>query len=119
MANFRLTHVAQADISGVLIWSHKSFGEAAEGRYAALIAAAIRDVAERSTDIGFTSHPELGDGVLTWHLAQSRGRSRGGDVRRPRHFLVCRREGEILAIGRLLHDAMDLQLHVSAGMDWS
>ncbi|MEJ7794204.1 MAG: hypothetical protein WKF50_01520 [Nocardioides sp.] len=117
--NYRLTHLAQADISGILIWSYESFGEAAEARYAALIAAAIRDVAERSTDIGFTSHQELGDGVLTWHLAQSRGRSRGSDVRRPRHFLVCRRERDILAIGRVLHDAMDLQLHVTAGMDWS
>ena len=29
MANYRLTHLAQADISGVLIWSHESFGEAA------------------------------------------------------------------------------------------
>lgn len=119
MANYRLTHVAQADISGILTWSHESFGEAAEARYAALIAAAVRDVAERSDDVGFTSHPELGDGVLTWHLAQSRGRSRGGDVRRPRHFLVCLPDGEILVIGRVLHEAMDLQLHVSAGMDWS
>lgn len=117
--SYRLTHLAQADISGILVRSHASFGEAAEVRYAALIAAAIRDAAERSTDIGFTSHPELGDGVLTWHLAQSRGRSREGDVRRPRHFLLCRREGEILAIGRVLHDAMDLQLHVTAEMDWS
>lgn len=34
MVNYRLTHLAQADISGVLIWSYKSFGEAAEARYA-------------------------------------------------------------------------------------
>ena len=119
MVNYRLTHLAQADIAGILVRCHAGFGEAAEMRYAGLIAAAIRDAADRSTGIGFTSHPELGDGVLTWQLAQSRGRSRGGDVRRPRHFLVWRREGDILAIGRVLHDAMDLQLHVTAQLDWS
>ena len=119
MVNYRLTHLAQADISGILLRSHETFGQAAEVRYAALITAAIRDAAERSTGSGFASHPELGDDVVTWHLAQSRGRARGGNVRRPRHFLVCRREADILVIGRVLHDAMDLQLHVTAEMDWS
>src|SRR3546814_16737828 len=117
MAHYRLTHLAQADISGILVRSHADFGEAAEMRYAALIAAAIRDASERSTDIGFTFHPDLGDGALIWHLAQSRGRSRGGNVRRPRHFLVCRRAGALLANGRVLHAARALPLHVPAGID--
>lgn len=57
--------------------------------------------------------------MLVWRLAQSRGRSRDGNVRHPRHLLVCRREEEILVIGRVLHNAMDPQLHVAAGMDWT
>src|SRR3546814_11156631 len=116
MAHYRLTHLAQADISGILVRSHADFGEAAEMRYAALIAAAIRDASERATDIGFTFHPDLGDGALIWHLAQSRGRSRGGDVRRSRHFIVCRREGEILPHGRETPDARAPQFKVDAGM---
>ena len=87
----RLTHQRGGHLGNLI--GRMSFGN----REAAtpLIAAAIRDAAERSSAIGFTPHPEFGDGVLTWHLAQSRGgRSRRGiDVRRPRHFLVCRTRG--------------------------
>ena len=106
---YRLTHAAQADIASILAWSQEEFGVEARERYQALIAAAIRDVASRPDDVGHVPRPELGDGVFSWHLSQSRQRSRGGVVRRPRHFLICRREGDLLVIGRILHDAMDLQ----------
>lgn len=109
MANFRVSHAAQADIISILAWSNEQFGEEARRRYEALIAAAIRDAASRADDVGHTLRPELGDGVFTWHLSQSRTRSRGGSVHRPRYFLVCRRNGHLLAIGRVLHDAMDVQ----------
>lgn len=118
MARYRLTHAAQADIVSILTWSHQQFGEEARKRYESLIATAIRDAAARSGDGGLVFRPELGDGVCSWHLARSRLRAPGGKVRRPRHFLICRRDGDTLVIGRVLHDAMDLQQHVDPEQTW-
>lgn len=118
MAEYRLTHAAQADIVAILAWSHDQFGEAARERYEALIAAAIRDAASSSDEFEPTPRPELGDGVFSWHLAQSRDRISGKTVRHPRHFFVCRRDGEVLVVGRILHDAMDPQRHVRPAPSW-
>lgn len=114
MPAYRLTHAARADIISILAWSHEQFGEQARKRYEALIATAIRDAASRSGDVGHMPRPELGPGVTSWHLSHSRGRAPGGRVQKPRHFLICRREGDTLVIGRLLHDAMDLRRHIDA-----
>lgn len=118
MAGYRLTHAAQADIVEILAWSHEQFGEEARKRYEALIATAIRDAASRSDDGGLTSRPELGSGVFTWHLSRSRARTPGGKVNRPRHFLICGRDGDTLVIGRVLHDAMDLRRHIDPRETW-
>lgn len=113
MAGYRLTNAARADIVSILAWSHEQFGEEARKRYEALIATAIRDAASRSGG-GHTPRPELGEDVSSWHLSRSRARAPGGKVHRPRHFLICRRDGDTLVIGRVLHDAMDLRRHVDA-----
>ena len=118
MARYRLTHAAQADIVSILAWSHSQFGEEARKRYEALIATAIRDAATRGDGVGQMVRPELGDGVFSWHLAQSRSRSPGGAVHRPRHFLICRRDGDVLVVGRVLHDAMELRRHLDPHQPW-
>lgn len=118
MAGYRLTHAARGDIVSILAWSDEQFGEEARKRYEALIATAIRDAASLIDDVGHTSRPELGDGVFSWHLSRSRTRSPGGKVHRPRHFLVCRRDGDMLVIGRVLHDAMDLRRHINPWRTW-
>lgn len=118
MSAFRLTRAAQADIVGILTWSQERFGIDARERYEALIATAIRDAAAHGADVGPTSRPELGDGAFTWHLKQSHTRSPGGHVRSPRHFLICRRDGEVLVVGRVLHDAMELRRHLDSRHPW-
>ena len=118
MAKYRLTHAAQADIVSILAWSHEKFGEEARQRYEALIAAGIRDVAEHSSELGRTARPELGEGVFSWHLARSRTHSRGGPVHRPRHFLICLCEGDVVVVGRILHDAMELRRHLDPQQPW-
>lgn len=118
MARYRLTDAAQADIVSILAWSHEQFGEEARKRYEALIAAAIRDAATRSDEVGRTLRPELGEGVFSWHLAQSRPRTPGARVHRPRHFLICRRDGDVLVVGRVLHDAMELRRHLNPQQPW-
>lgn len=118
MARYRLTHAAQVDIVSILAWSHSAFGEEASRRYEALITAAIRDAAARHDVVGRTMRPELGEGVFTWHLMQSRTHSSGGTVHRPRHFLICRYDGEALVAGRILHDTMELRRHIAAPQSW-
>lgn len=119
MTRYRLTHAARADIVSILAWSHEQFGEEARKRYQALLATAIRDAASRSDEGGRTPRPALGEGVFSWHLSRSRTRTPGGKVHRPRHFLICRRDGDTVVIGRVLHDAMDLRRHVDAHRTWS
>ncbi|WP_111721561.1 type II toxin-antitoxin system RelE/ParE family toxin [Homoserinimonas sp. OAct 916] len=118
MASYRLTRAAQADIISILAWSDEQFGDEARKRYESLIASAIRGAASSSGDAGHTPRPDLGDGVFSWHLSQSRTHVPGRVVHRPRHFLICRRDGEVLVIGRVLHDAMDLQRHVEPEWPW-
>ena len=118
MARYRLTHADQADIVSILAWSHDQFGEEARKRYEALITTAIRHAATHSDELGRTVRPELGHGVFSWHLAQSRTHSPGGYVHRPRHFLLCRRDGDVLVVGRVLHDAMELERHLDPQQPW-
>ena len=119
MATFRLSESARDDIASILWWSFEQFGDQARKRYEALIVAAIRDAASASDVPGLVERPELGDGVVSWHLSNSRGRSSGGRVGRPRHFLVCRFDGGVLVVGRVLHDAMDVGQHVDPAHVWS
>lgn len=118
MARYRLTHAAQADIVSILAWSRERFGAEEGKRYEALIATAIRDAAERTDQLGHRPRPELGDGVFSWHLALSRTRSPGGMVHRPRHFLICRRGDDLLVVGRVLHDALELRRYLDPRQAW-
>ena len=114
MSQYRLTELAQADIIDVLVWSEETFGEAARRRYEMLLTTALRDVATDPARAGSSAHPELGETIRIWHLRNSRERARTADgiVQRPRHFLLYQpvRPG-LVAIGRVLHDAMDISRH--------
>lgn len=118
MKNYRLTHASQADIASILTWSQEQFGEEARRRYASLIVTAIRDASSEASGVSPTPRPELGDGVFSWHLAASRTHAPGGLVRHPRHFLICRFDDDLLVIGRVLHDVMDLPQHIPPAGRW-
>lgn len=118
MRQVRLTQSAQADIVDILAWSHEQFGAEARLRYEALIAGALRDVADRARGRDGTPRPELGEGVYSWHLRRSRDRSTAGTVHRPRHVLIYRHDHEIVVIGRVLHDAMELHRHLEPDSPW-
>lgn len=116
---FRLTHAAASDAADALLWSEEHFGAAAARRYEALIDAAIDDVAEDPTRLGSAERPELGEGIRTWHLLLSRHGTVEGVVKRPRHLLIYRLESsDIVGIGRILHDRMDLERQVDVERDF-
>jgi toxin ParE1/3/4 len=111
LRRYRLGRLAVADILGILTWSERQFGSTARIRYEALILASISDVVADPFRPGSQSRPELARDARTYHLAFSR-RNVGaavGAINRPRHLLVYRPVGdEILDIGRILHERMDL-----------
>jgi toxin ParE1/3/4 len=118
VTRYRISRAAQSDIIDILAWTQDQFGEQARRRYEKLIATGIRDISSAPARPGSIACPELGDGVRTWHLRGSRSRTGSGVVRRPRHFLIYRVDGEIVVIGRLVHDAMELRRHVDTDRSW-
>jgi len=121
MAVYRLTDAAEADIIDILAWSETQFGKAARTRYERLIVTALLDIAGEPARPGSLARPELGADVRSWHLRGSRERARGPDgvVQRPRHFLVYRFiDPALIVIGRVLHDAMELERHLRDPEIW-
>lgn len=115
MAVFRLSASAEADIVSLLAWTEDHFGEIIRRRYEILLVTALRDVADEPERVGSAARPELGPGVRSYHLRHSRerGRMSEGGIRKPRHVLLYRVIGpELLGIGRVLHDAMEVEQHL-------
>jgi len=115
MARLRLSAAAEADIVGILTWSEDRFGDAARRRYEVLLAAALRDLAVDPERVGSAARPEIGPDVRSYHLFHSRERARteGEIVHRPRHFILYRvMTPGVIGIGRVLHDAMDIDRHL-------
>ncbi|MEX2139782.1 MAG: type II toxin-antitoxin system RelE/ParE family toxin [Pirellulales bacterium] len=116
MLRYILAPAAERDIEQILAWSHEQFGERARLRYEALLVRAVRDVAEDPNRAGSLTRSEIAAGARTYHVRHSRDRVTGepGRVSRPRHFLLYRTmpDGEV-EIGRVLHDSMDLERHLT------
>lgn len=102
----RISAQAQRDIEDALAWTLKEFGESKYDEYRELIREALVDIAMNPD--AARRRPELHASARTFHIAR-RGR-------RARHFLLLRVAPDgIVEIGRLLHDGMDLQLHLPDG----
>ena len=105
---------ARRDIASILAWTEENFGPQTLKRYAKLIATAIEQIAEDPELAGSTERPEIAERCRTYHLFFSRkSAGRTGDrIRQPRHFLLYRvTEFNVVEIGRVLHDSMDLHDH--------
>jgi toxin ParE1/3/4 len=109
-----LAPAARSDIREALVWSQERFGERAATRYRDLLKQGLRDVAADPKRPGSKERPDLARGVRTYHLCFSRDRARSdsGVVKKPRHFLVYRRRGDVIDVVRVLHDARDLGRHL-------
>ena len=106
----RRTHVADRDIDGILADTLTLFGERQVLRYADLIARTIDTIADNPQQAASRDQPNIGHGVRSLRLADSRLRSR----RRASHriYYVVRQElGEVVVL-RVLHDRMDPLLRV-------
>jgi toxin ParE1/3/4 len=117
MTRYRLSAAATEDIVQILAYTEENFGEIARVRYERLLIVALRDIAADPGRIGSIARAELGANIHSYHLRHSRDRARTehGIVQRPRHFMLYRISSDIIGIGRVLHDAMELERHLPAG----
>jgi toxin ParE1/3/4 len=117
MATYRLAATAQADIVDLLAHTEANFGELARRRYEGLLINGLRDIAADPQRIGSAARPELGKTGRSYHLRYSRDRARdvNGILHRPHHLVLYRvTDSHLLDIGRVLHDAMEIERHLPA-----
>ncbi|SMC43762.1 type II toxin-antitoxin system RelE/ParE family toxin [Rhizobium sp. RU36D] len=114
MAVIRFSDAALVDIEHILRSSHQNFGAVARLRYELLLTVALQDIALDPYRVGSVERPEIGATVRSYHLRHSRDRARHstGIVKRPRHFMIYRAlDTNVVGIGRVLYDAMELEQH--------
>lgn len=109
MDKYRLAGTAEAEIREILAWSEEKFGKSGRERYAALIVAAMEDIAgdpeQVLIDRKRLSRVEVG----IYRVAHSRDRvpDPPGRVREPRHALIFRvAQDDVIDIIGIVHDRM-------------
>lgn len=101
----RLGAEAERDFLRILQYTAESFGPRQTVIYKATLMDALAELTQGPNVVGSRARDEILPGVRTLHLAR-RGR-------RGRHFIMYRAaEGKVVEVLRILHDAMDLALHI-------
>lgn len=104
----RLAAAAEADFQEVVAWTTARFGRVQARVYARTLMATLDELTEGPSAVGVTARDDIADGILTLHAARS--------GRRGRHLVVFRvgrdKDGELIDVLRILHDAMDLPRHI-------
>ena len=115
MSQYRISNATRADIVDILRLSQTQFGDQARQRYQVLILAALKAIASRPYRVGSNERNELAPGLRSYHLIYSRQQTKHahGTVKNPRHIVFYRvASDDVIEVVRLLHDAMDAQLHL-------
>lgn len=112
---FIIAPKARSDIASILAWTYVTFGRETSKRYRKLLQTAIEEVAANPELLGSAQRTEILPRCRTYHLFHSRKKAggRGKAIRNPRHFLLYRvTERDVVEIGRVLHDSMELLQHL-------
>lgn len=104
MARLRVSAPARADLTGILETSLDRWGEAGRRRYAALLAAALRSIANDPEGPRTKNRSRLLRGLRSLHLRLVRA---GHGVKLPVHVVYFRIRPEHVEILRVLHERMD------------
>lgn len=99
------------DLEAIRLTSIEQFGAAAEDRYRDLLETAVDDLCTDPGRAGVRDLDGAEPGVRLYHIRHSRRRA-PGRVGRPRHYIVFRATEKTLDILRVLHDAMDILVHL-------
>jgi toxin ParE1/3/4 len=113
MARFRLARPAQTDLANILATRAERWGAAGRQRYAAVPAAAMRQVAAEPDGPLARKRPDLRSGIRSFHVRYARRPTEGAKVTRPVHILYYRAAEEgVIEIIRVLHERMDPSRHL-------
>lgn len=108
MARFRLARPARADLANILTASAERWGAEGRHRYAATLAAAMREVANRPEGPLTRSRAELAPGLRSCHVRHAPAKGLAAKVKHPVHVLYYRIAPKgIIEIVRVLHERME------------
>ena len=111
MRRLRLAGPARADLREILKVSRERWGEPGRARYAALVSAALAEIASNPLGASTRNRPEAHAGARSFHLRHVRGEH---GVKAPVHVVYYRADEEVVSILRILHERMDVAGHLSA-----
>ena len=118
MARFRLSLPAQSDLAHILATSSERWGVAGRKRYAAILTAAMRKVADDPEGSATRGRDEILRGIRSFHLRHVRGDDPKMKVKQPAHILYyCAVAPGLIEIVRVLHERMEPSRHVGAGSE--
>jgi toxin ParE1/3/4 len=108
VAYFRLSRLAQSDLTHILATSVSQWGSEGRRRYSALLNIAMRKVANNPEALTSRERTDLARGLRSFHLRHAHADEPSAKVRRPVHILYYRavRPG-VVEIVRVLHERMD------------
>jgi toxin ParE1/3/4 len=113
MARYRVSRPARADITRVLATSADTWGPEGRRRYAALLAAAMRQAAADPEGHMTRDCGALLRSVRSLHLRHVRAPHPAAKVMRPLHSLYYRAIApDLIEILRVLHERMEPSLHL-------
>ena len=113
MARFRLASPAQIDLVNILSTSAERWGAEGQQRYAAVLIAAMRQVAAEPDGPLTRRRSDLRSDIRSFHLRQARRSTESATVRKPVHVLYYRiAEEGVIEIVRVLHERMDPTRHL-------
>lgn len=115
MARFRLSLLAEADLEEILATSAEGWGMEGQRRYAAIIAAAMRQVMDDPQGPMTRKRTDLLPAIRSFHTRHARGDIAVAKVRRPVHILFYRvLAPDLIEVVRVLHERMDPSRHFDA-----
>jgi toxin ParE1/3/4 len=113
MARFRLARPAEIDLAGILSTSAERWGTEARQPYAALVAAAMRQIAAEPDGPLTRQRPDLRSGIRSFHVRHARRSAETTTVKRPVHVVYYRvAQDGVIEIVRVLHERMEPSRHV-------
>lgn len=118
MARFHLSRPAQADLAHILATSAERWGDEGRRRYAATLAAAMRQVAADPKGPATRDRRELRASIRSFHIRHAGGNDPEANVRRPVHVLYYRViQPGLVDIIRVLHERKEPSRHLTVPED--
>ena len=113
MARFRLARPARIDLANILATSAERWGAEGRQRYAAVLTAAMRQVADQPEGPLTKKRPELRSGIRSFHVRYTGRSGENANVSTPVHVLYYRiAQDGVIEIVRVLHERMEPSRHL-------